>query len=437
MSYTSAIPHSRKPIKIMKNEYQPLSRSDVNLMAPAGSYESLAAAVQAGANSVYFGVEKLNMRARSSANFTLADMAQIAKICRENGMECYLTLNTVLFDSEMADMHRIVEAAKAAGVTAVIASDQSVINFASEAGVEVHISTQLNVSNLETLKFYAKLAPVIVLARELNLEQVKYIHEQIVAQDIRGPRGQPVKIEMFCHGALCVATSGKCYMSLHESGFSANRGSCLQICRRSYLVTDKETGSELEVDHSYIMSPKDLCTITFLDKMLEAGVRVFKVEGRARSADYVKKVCQCYSEAIEAAIDGSYSKSKIDRWMSELSAVFNRGFWNGYYLGQRLGEWSKAYGSKATQRKVYAAKATSYFSNLGVAEFTAEAADVKVGDDVLIIGPTTGVMELRVSQLRVDSGTAVQQVSKGQTFSMPVSGKVRRADKLYLREEHK
>ncbi|MDR1342149.1 MAG: U32 family peptidase [Prevotellaceae bacterium] len=421
----------------MKDEHQPLSRSDVNLMAPAGSYESLAAAVQAGANSVYFGVEKLNMRARSSANFTLADMAQIAKICRENGMECYLTLNTVLFDSEIADMHRIVEAAKAAGVTAVIASDQSVINFAGEAGVEVHISTQLNVSNLETLKFYAKFAPVIVLARELNLDQVKHIHEQIVAQDIRGPRGQPVKIEMFCHGALCVATSGKCYMSLHESGYSANRGSCLQICRRSYLVTDKETGSELEVDHGYIMSPKDLCTIAFLDKMLEAGVRVFKIEGRARSADYVKKVCQCYSEALEAALEGSYSKSKVDRWMCELSTVFNRGFWDGYYLGQRLGEWSKAYGSKATRRKVYAAKATNYFSNLRVAEFTVEAGDVKVGDDVLIIGPTTGVMELRVSQLRVDSGTAVQQVSKGQTFSLPVSGKVRRADKLYLWEERR
>jgi putative protease len=418
----------------MKSERRQLSRSDVNLMAPAGSYESLAAAVQSNANSVYFGVEKLNMRARSSACFSLADMEQIAKICRDNGMACYLTLNTVLFDSEMDDMRRIVEAARAAGVTAIIASDQAVISFARELGVDVHISTQLNVSNLETLKFYARFASVAVLARELNLDQVRYIHEQIVAQDIRGPQGDLVKIEMFCHGALCVATSGKCYMSLHEGGFSANRGSCLQICRRSYLVTEKETGSELEVNHGYIMSPKDLCTVGFVDKMLAAGVRVFKVEGRARSADYVKKVCRCYGEAIDAAIDGSYSKEKIDRWTGELSTVFNRGFWDGYYLGQRLGEWSKSYGSVATRRKVYAAKATSYFSNLGVAEFLVESGTVKVGDEVLIMGPTTGVMELRVSQLRIDSGTEVQQVGKGQLFSMPVSGKVRRADKLYLWE---
>ncbi|MDR3365627.1 MAG: U32 family peptidase [Prevotellaceae bacterium] len=401
-------------------------------MAPAGSYESLAAAVQAGANSVYFGVEKLNMRARSSANFTLADLEQIVKICRENGMESYLTLNTILFDSEMDAMRSIVLAAKAAGIIAVIASDQSVISFAREAGVEVHISTQLNVSNLETLKFYAKFADVIVLARELNLDQVKHIHEQIAAQDIRGPRGNPIKIEMFCHGALCVATSGKCYMSLHENGFSANRGACLQICRRSYLATEKETGSELEIDHEYIMSPKDLCTIGFLDKMLDAGVRVFKVEGRARSAEYVKKVCQCYNEALEAILEGSYSKERIDKWIYELSTVFNRGFWDGYYLGRRLGEWSKAYGSKAIRRKIYAAKATNYFANLNVAEFMVEAGSIKTGDEVLIIGPTTGVMELRVSQLRVGNGTVVQQVSKGELFSMPVDGKVRRADKLYL-----
>lgn len=416
----------------MKGKYEQLFRPDINLMAPVGSYESLAAAVQSGANSVYFGVKKLNMRARSSASFTLSDLGQIAEICRENGMECYLTLNTVLFDSELPLMRSIVATAKAAGVTAVIASDQAVICCAREAEVEVHASTQLNVSNLETLKFYAKFADVIVLARELNLEQVEYIYEQIMAQDIRGPRGNLVKIEMFCHGALCVATSGKCYMSLHESGFSANRGSCLQICRRSYLVTEKETGSKLEVDHDYIMSPKDLCTIGFLDKMLDAGARVFKVEGRARPADYVKKVCRCYNEAFEAIIDGSYSKDKVDKWMAELSTVFNRGFWGGYYLGQRLGEWSKSYGSKATRRKIYAAKAINYFSNLGVAEFIAESGEVNIGDDVLIIGPTTGVMELRVSQLRVDSGAEVQQVSKGQLFSIPVSGKVRRADKLYL-----
>ncbi|MDR3189120.1 MAG: U32 family peptidase [Prevotellaceae bacterium] len=401
-------------------------------MAPVGSYESLAAAVQAGANSVYFGVEKLNMRARSSANFTLADLKQIVQICKENGMESYLTLNIIFFDSEIGAMRNIVSAAKAAGITAIIASDQSVISVAREAGVEVHISTQLNVSNLETLKFYANFADVIVLARELNLEQVKYIHQQIVKQDIRGPRGNPVKIEMFCHGALCVATSGKCYMSLHENGFSANRGECLQSCRRSYLVTEKESGKELEIDHDYIMSPKDLCTIGFLDKMLDAGVRVFKVEGRARSAEYVKKVCQCYNEAFEAIIDGSYAKEKVDKWLYELSTVFNRGFWDGYYLGQRLGEWSKAYGSKAIRRKLYAAKATNYFAQLNVAEFLVEAGSIKVGDEVLVIGPTTGVMELCVSQLRVDTGAEVQQVSKGQIFSMPVSGKVRRADKLYL-----
>jgi putative protease len=347
-------------------------------------------------------------------------------------MDSYLTLNTVIFDGEMDAMRSIVTAAKAAGLTAVIASDQSVISFAHEAGVEVHISTQLNVSNFETLKFYAKFADVVVLARELNLEQVKYIYEQISVQDIRGPRGAPVEIEMFCHGALCVATSGKCYMSLHANGFSANRGSCLQICRRAYLVTEKETGSELEIDHDYIMSPKDLCTIGFLDKMLDAGVRIFKVEGRARSAEYVKKVCRCYNEAFDAIIEGCYSVEKIDKWMSELSTVFNRGFWDGYYLGRRLGEWSKAYGSKAIRRKTYAAKAVNYFASLSVAEFILEAGSIKIGDNVLIIGPTTGVMELRVSQLRVGDGLEVQQVGKGQLFSLPVSGKVRCADKLYL-----
>ena len=412
-----------------------ITRSDINLMAPVGSYESLAAAVQAGANSVYFGVEKLNMRARSSANFTLADLAQIVAICKANGMESYLTLNAVLFDNEIGAMRSIVTAAKAAGITAVIASDQSVISFAREIGVEVHISTQLNVSNLETLKFYAKFADVIVLARELNLDQVKYIYEQISAQDVRGPHGNPVKIEMFCHGALCVATSGKCYMSLHESGFSANRGSCLQICRRSYLVTEKETGNSLEVDHDYIMSPKDLCTIGFLDRMLDAGVRVFKIEGRARSAEYVKKVCQCYSEALEAIIEGKYTEEKIAEWTYALSTVFNRGFWDGYYLGRRLGEWSKAYGSKAIRRKTYSAKAVNYFSNLNVAEFIVEAGSIKTGDEVLIIGPTTGVVELCVSQLRIDDGTEVQQVAKGQVFSLPVPAKVRRADKLYLWEK--
>lgn len=411
------------------------SRSDINLMAPVGSYESLMAAVQAGANSVYFGVEKLNMRARSSVNFTMDDLQKVVEICKEYGIETYLTLNTILFDSELELMHDIVRRAKEVGVTAVIASDQSVINFARENDVEVHISTQLNVSNLETLKFYAKYADVVVLARELNLEQVKHIHEQIVAQNIRGPKGELVKIEMFCHGALCVATSGKCYMSLHDNGHSANRGSCLQNCRRSYLVTDKESGNQMEIDHEYVMSPKDLCTVGFLDKMLEAGVRVFKIEGRARPAEYVKKVCQCYNEAFEAIIEDKYDNNLIERLKTELSSVFNRGFWDGYYLGQRLGEWSKVYGSNATRRKVYMAKCTNYFSTLGVAEFLMESGMLKLSDEVLITGATTGVVECAVQELRVDDGTVVSEVQKGQVFSMPVPEKLRRGDRLYLWEK--
>ncbi|MDR2937532.1 MAG: U32 family peptidase, partial [Prevotellaceae bacterium] len=371
-------------------------------MAPVGSYESLAAAIQAGANSVYFGIEKLNMRARSSVNFTMDDMQKVVEICKEHNIETYLTINTVLFDSELDLMHKIVKKAKQVGITAIIASDQAAINFARESGVEVHISTQLNVSNFETLKFYSKYADVIVLARELNLEQVKHIHEQIIAQNIRGPKGDLIKIEMFCHGALCVATSGKCYMSLHDNGHSANRGACLQNCRRTYLVTDKESGNEMEIDHEYVMSPKDLCTIGFVDKMLEAGVRVFKIEGRARPAEYVKKVCQCYNEAFKAIIENTYSKEKIDSWVNELSTVFNRGYWDGYYLGQRLGEWSKSYGSKATRRKTYVAKCTNYFSSLGVAEFLIESGALKLGDELLITGQTTGVVECAVQELRID-----------------------------------
>jgi len=411
-----------------------ISRSDINLMAPVGSYESLWAAIQGGANSVYFGVGKLNMRARSSANFTLDDLAEIVRICKEHRLETYLTVNTVLFDEELNAMRAIVDRAKQEGVTAVIASDQSVINYAQSVGVEVHISTQLNISNVETLKFYAKYADVIVLARELNLEQVKHIYEQIIKQDIRGPHGELIKIEMFCHGALCVATSGKCYMSLHDSGHSANRGSCLQNCRRTYLVTDKESGNQMEVDHEYVMSPKDLCTIGFLDKMLEVGVRVFKVEGRARSAEYVKKVCQCYNQAFKSILENTYSKEKIDCLIVELSTVFNRGFWDGYYLGQRLGEWSKSYGSKATRRKTYLAKCTNYFSKLGVAEFLIETGTLKLGDDVLITGPSTGVVECTVKELRIDDGTVVGEVQKGQIFSMPIPEKLRRSDRLYLWE---
>jgi putative protease len=404
-------------------------------MAPAGSYESLYAAIQGGADAVYFGVEKLNMRSRSSVNFTLADLEQIAAICKQHNVAAYLTLNVVIFDEELAEMQSIVLKVKELGLTAVIASDQAVIDFAHKVGVEVHISTQLNISNIESLKFYANYADVIVLARELNLSQVKVIHQQIEAQDIRGPGGNLVQLEMFCHGALCVATSGKCYMSLHEYNTSANRGACLQPCRRSYLVTDKETKAELEVDHDYILSPKDLCTIGFVDKMLDAGVRVFKIEGRARPPEYVKKVCECYNAAFKAILDETYSKAMIDNWLVELSSVFNRGFWDGYYLGQRLGEWNKTYGSKATRKKDYRAKVTNYFSNLGVVELLLEAGALKVGDEVLITGPTTGVVETTISQLRIDDGTPVEQVTKGQIFSMPAPQKMRRADRLYLWEK--
>jgi putative protease len=411
-----------------------VSRSQINLMAPVGSYESLWAAIQGGANSIYFGVGKLNMRARSSANFTLDDLAEIVRICKEHKLESYLTVNTVLFDEELDTMRTIVDRAKREGVTAIIASDQAVINYAQSVGVEIHISTQLNVSNFETLKFYAKYADVIVLARELNLSQVKRIHEQIIEQNICGPKGNLVRIEMFCHGALCMATSGKCYLSLHEHNFSANRGSCLQTCRKAYLVTDKENGFQLEVESDYIMSPKDLCTIGFLDIMLNAGVRVFKVEGRARSAEYVKKVCQCYNEAFNAIVEDKYDNNLIDSLKNELSTVFNRGFWDGYYQGQKLGEWSATYGSNATRRKTYMAKCTNYFSSLGVAEFLMESGSLKVGDETLITGTTTGVLEQIVTALRVDDGTPVNEVVKGQVFSLPVSTKVRRNDKLYLWE---
>jgi putative protease len=411
-----------------------ISREQINLMAPVGSYESLYAAIQGGANSIYFGVEKLNMRARSSVNFTLDDLENIVGICKKNGLESYLTVNTVIFDDEVPTMRSIIDKAKAVGVTAIIASDQAVIDYAFSIGVEIHISTQLNVSNIQTLKFYSKYADVIVLARELNLDQVRYIYEQIKLQGIRGPKGNLIQIEMFCHGALCMATSGKCYLSLHEHNHSANRGACLQTCRKSYLVKDRDTGYELEIENEYIMSPKDLCSIGFLNKMLDAGVRVFKIEGRARPPEYVKKVCECYNQAFSAIIDQTYNQSKVDEWKEELSKVFNRGFWDGYYLGQKIGEWSGVYGSKASRRKTYAAKVTNYFANLGVAEFLLEAGELKVKDEILIMGPTTGVIEVKVKELRIDDGTPVQKLVKGQVFSMPVSQKVRRNDKLYVWE---
>lgn len=399
-------------------------------MAPVGSYESLSAAIQGGADSVYFGVEGLNMRARSSANFTLEDLKNIVAICSERGLKTYLTVNTVIYNQELKKMREVIDGAKAAGVTAVIASDLAAILYAHSVGVEVHISTQCNITNYESLRFFAQYADVVVLAREVVLDQVMEIHRQIIENDLRGPKGELIKIEMFAHGALCMAVSGKCYLSLHEKNASANRGACYQICRRAYTVKDRENEVELDIENEYIMSPKDLCTVGFVNKMMDAGVRVFKIEGRARSAEYVRTVCECYNEAIEACLEGTYSASKIESWKQRLSRVFNRGFWDGYYLGQRLGEWSEVYGSKATKKKVLLGKVTNYFTNLQVGEFKIESFDLRVGDDVLIQGPTTGSLEIKAGELRLDM-EPVQQVEKGALFSMPVPMKVRRGDKLY------
>lgn len=399
-------------------------------MAPVGSYESLHAALQGGADSVYFGVEGLNMRARSSANFTLEDLRNIVSICNEKGVRTYLTVNTVIYNSELQKMHAVIDCAKEAGVTAVIASDLSAILYAHSVGVEVHISTQCNVTNYEVVRFYAQYADVVVLAREVELDQVMTIHRQIVENDLRGPKGRLIQIEMFCHGALCMAVSGKCYLSLHEKNASANRGACNQICRRAYTVKDRDNEIELDIENEYIMSPKDLCTIGFLNKMIDAGVRVFKIEGRARSAEYVRTVCECYSEAVQAYLDDTYTRERIEGWKERLSTVFNRGFWNGYYLGQRLGEWSEVYGSKATKKKVLLGKITNYFKNLSVGEFKLESGVLSVGDEILITGTTTGVIQMKVTELRVDL-QPVERVEKGTVFSMPTPEKVRRGDKLY------
>lgn len=407
-----------------------MERNEIEIMAPVGSYESLMAAIQGGANSVYFGVEQLNMRARSSANFTIADLHEIVRIAKENHIKTYLTVNTVLYDEDLPVMKSIIQAAKEAGLSAIIASDQAAINYANTIGVEVHISTQVNISNVEALKFYSKYADVVVLARELNLQQVAKIYQTIKEEHIRGPKGALMRIEMFVHGALCMAISGKCYLSLHQFNHSANRGGCLQSCRRAYIVTDKETGNELEVDNEYIMSPKDLKTISFIDHLLQAGVRVLKIEGRARSAEYVKTVTECYNEAIHSVLNGTFGPAKIEKWDKRLSSVFNRGFWDGYYLGQRLGEWADVYGSKATHKKVYIAKCTNYFPKLSVGEFLVETHSLKVDDSILITGPTTGVVEMAVEEIRVDL-SAVQHTKKGEKFSMPVPCKVRRGDKLY------
>lgn len=399
-------------------------------MAPVGSYDSLAAAIDAGTNAVYFGVEGLNMRARSSANFTLDDLRNIADICDRNSVKSYLTVNTIMYDEDMDKMRSIIDAVAGSGISAIIASDIAAILYARSRGVEVHISTQCNISNIEAVRFYAQWADVVVLARELSLDKVKAIHETIIRDDIRGPRGELVRIEMFCHGALCMAVSGKCYLSLHEMNSSANRGSCTQICRRGYRVTDLETGDELEIDNKYIMSPKDLKTIHFLNKMVDAGVSVFKIEGRARGPEYVATAVRCYSEALQALCDGTYSEELIAGWDERLSRIFNRGFWNGYYLGQRLGEWSSKYGSSATRVKHYVAKGVKYFSKLGVGEFIMEAGELHVGDEVIITGPTTGAMMITVDDIQVDC-RSVEKAVKGDAFSIPVPGKIRPSDRLY------
>jgi U32 family peptidase len=407
-----------------------MNRNDIEIMAPAGSYESLMAAIQGGADSVYFGAEELNMRAASSANFSLDDLRKIAGICNNHRIKSYLTVNVVVFDNEIGQMQKIINAAVDSGISAIIASDLSVINYAFMAGIEVHLSTQLNITNIEALKFYSQWADVVVLARELNLDQIKNITAKIKEQDIRSPRGELIKIEMFVHGALCMAISGKCYLSLHENNMSANRGKCYQTCRKSYIVTEKETGNELEIDNEYIMSPKDLCTIGFIDKIIDSGARVFKIEGRARSAEYVKAVSLCYDEAVRAVADGSYSEEKISGWRKRLSSVFNRGFWDGYYLGQRLGEWNTRYGSAATKRKVYLGKVTNYFRKLHVAEIKLENGDLDKGNSLLITGPSTGVIEYTADEIRVDL-KVTEKALKGEFCSIKIPDFLRRSDKVY------
>ena len=403
---------------------------EYEIMAPVGSRESLAAAIQAGAGSIYFGIGQLNMRSHSANHFTIEDLKEIGETCNERGIKTYLTVNTVIYGEDINAMREIIDAAKAANITAVIVSDVAVMVYCRQVDMEVHLSTQLNISNIEALKFYAQFADVAVLARELNMEQVAEIYRQIEEQDIRGPRGELVRIEMFCHGAFCMAISGKCYMSLHDSNRSANRGQCTQICRRSYTVTDNETGNQLEIDNKYIMSPKDLKTIRFIDKMMKAGVRVFKIEGRARGPEYVYEVVTCYKEAIQSVLDGTYTEEKKDKWDERLSTVFNRGFWDGYYQGQRLGEWTKNYGNKATEKKVLVGKVMKYFSKLGVAEIAVEASEIEKDQNMLITDPTTGIMKFDASEIRYDL-KPVEKAEKGWRVSVPVPDKVRPNDKVY------
>ncbi|MBQ1633616.1 MAG: U32 family peptidase [Bacteroidaceae bacterium] len=407
-----------------------MERKDFEIMAPVGSPESLAAALRARADSIYFGIENLNMRAHSASTFTIDDLKRIAEECRRCGVKSYLTVNTIIYGEDLPLMRQILDAAKQAQISAVIASDIAVMSYCNHIGQEVHLSTQLNISNIEALRFYAQFADVVVLARELNLQQVAEIYHQIQEQHICGPNGDLIRIEMFCHGALCMAVSGKCYLSLNNLGRSANRGECMQLCRRSYTVRDRETGTELDIDNKYIMSPKDLKTIRFIDQMMTSGVRVFKIEGRARGAEYVDTVVQCYREAIQSVIDGTFTDEKKDHWDERLSHVFNRGFWDGYYQGQMLGEWNNQPGSLATQKKVYVGRGVKYFNKLHVAEFKIEAATLSVGDKILITGPTTGAVEAEVKEIRFDL-KPVKTAIQGQHVSIPLEIKIRNSDKLY------
>jgi putative protease len=407
-----------------------MTAKDIEIMAPVGSFESLMAAIQGGADSVYFGIEHLNMRAKSSNNFTLKDLVEISDICKKNNIHSYITLNTVIYDNELDLMKNIVALAKQNDITAIIASDLSVLQYANSVGISVHISTQCNITNIEAVKFYSSFADTIILARELNLKQVANITKSIEKQQIKGYSGNLIQVEVFAHGALCMAVSGKCYLSLDNENHSANRGDCMQLCRRPYIVTDKYTGQQLEIDNKYIMSAKDLCTIGFLDKILKAGVKVLKIEGRARSPEYVKTVTQCYRKAVDAYFNNNYTKENIEKWLKELKTVYNRGFWDGYYLGKKLGEWTKTRDSQATKKKIYIAKIVNYFSNINVAELKIETNSLSVNDEILITGPTTGVIKTKVKEIRVDLKN-VNTTLKGDKCSIPVPSLVRRADKLY------
>ena len=419
----------------------PMNRNELEIMAPAGNFECLRAAIQGGANSVYFGVGQLNMRSHSANNFQPSDLAEVVRICRESGVKSYMTLNITLYPEDMDAMREALDAAKAAGVDAIIASDMAAIIYCRSIGLEVHISTQLSISNVESLRFYAQFADVVVLARELNLDQVKEIYETIVREHITGPSGNPVRIEMFAHGALCMAISGKCYLSLHAYGASANRGSCFQICRRGYEVTDLETGNQLHVDNKYIMSPKDLCTIEFMERIISSGVRVFKIEGRARSAEYVRRCAECYRKAADAVCEGVYTPEMAAGFKARLAEVFNRGFWDGYYQGAFLGQWSDVYGSQATRRKVYAGKVTNWFDRIGVVEIAVESCAINTGDSAIAIGATTGVVEFPVEDMRVNL-KPVQTAQKGERCSVAVDpsicpdGRLRRGDKIYVWKEN-